>query len=139
MRADADGLLMTQPIWLTEYADPRKLKEKQVEAMCINLYRSVGVWVVKFSQPHKASQTRGIPDLLCYYRRTVLGCVETGEVVKWHHEVKRYGAKPTAAQLEFHGHLAQYHEDVIVGGLNTAIDWLNHMNIAHFEPREGHW
>ena len=118
-----------QPIWLTEYADPRKLKEKQVEAMCINLYRSVGVWVVKLSQPHKASQTLGIPDLLCYHARNA----------KWWMEVKRYGAKLTPAQIAFHALLADYDEPVIVGGLNSAIEWLRMMDIAHFEPREGHW
>ncbi len=116
-------------IWLKEYADPRKLKEKQVERMCINLYRSVGVWVVKFSQPHKASQTRGIPDLLCY---------GVGPLQKFWHEVKRYGAQPTAHQLVFHQQVEQ-HEPVVVGGLNAAIDMLDRLDIAHFEPREGHW
>ncbi len=119
-----------QPIWLTEYADPRKLKEKQVEAMCINLYRSVGVWVVKFSQPHKASQTLGIPDLLCYGR---------SPLQKFWHEVKRYGAQPTAHQRDFHSRLAEHGEPVVVGGLNSAIDALDRLDIAHFEPREGHW
>ena len=130
------------PLWLTEYADPRKLKEKQIEAMCINLYRSLGVWVVKFSQPHKASQTRGVPDLLCYYRRrpyVECSIENNGEVVKFWHEVKRYGAKVTPAQEAFHGKLTHYGEDIVVGGLNSAIDWLRYMQIARFEPREGHW
>lgn len=123
-----------KPVWLTDYADPQKLLEKQIEARCIKLYNSVGVWVVKFSQPHKASQTLGIPDLLCYYRR-----VDFGEVVKWYHEVKAYDKKPTKDQRAFHDTVRYYQETVIVGGLNTAIDHLCHMNIAEFEPQEGHW
>ncbi len=117
---------------LAAVANPEKLKEKQVEAMCIQLYRTVGCRVVKFSQPHKATQTLGIPDLLVYYK-------DSRGVRKWWHECKRRHAKPTPHQLQFHAFLREMEEIVYVGGVNKAITALAEQGVAEMESLPEHW
>jgi len=135
-----------KPYYLTDFTDPKRLKEKAIEAMCISIYRQFNVYVVKFSQPHRASQTLGIPDLLCYWQKVP---EETDTLrdkpygiawtQKWWHEVKRFNHKPTPHQLIFHKMVEHYSEMVIVGGLNTAIAQLRDLGIAELGEVEGHW
>lgn len=72
-----DGLQFGDQIPLLKIAPP---SEKDEERMIIDLYEQVGCVVIKFSQPHKATQTRGIADLLIL-------CPKLN--TSWWHEVKR--------------------------------------------------
>lgn len=117
---------------LWDFANIGALSEKKVEAMCISLYRSAGVWVVKFSQPHKSSQTLGVPDLLCYWKRD-------GRVERWWHEVKAKKGTSSKHQLAFHAQAREHGDDVVIGGLNTAIRALHDHRVARFTEMAGHW
>lgn len=127
-----------KPMHLWEFANLGALSEKKVEAMCVSLYRSAGVWVVKFSQPHKSSQTLGIPDLLCYWR-TPVDWVSDTRVERWWHEVKAKKGKLSEHQQAFHMKLQDHGEHVVVGGLNMAIGALQSHRVARFAEMEGHW
>ncbi len=124
-----------KPIYLWELGDPHRLNEKKVEAMVMSLYRQFGVWVVKTSQPQKpAGMTIGIPDLRCYFRRN-----DPDSIISWWHEVKSYRKKPTPGQEEFHAMVRSFNEEVIVGGVNTAIDWMDCCGIVTMPAMVGHW
>jgi len=87
------------------------LTEKQVERLCINLYRQSGCDLIEFSQPHKATgQTQGIADLRVYRRAE-----------SWWHEVKRPGGTQSDHQIWFQAMVESHGEEYIIGGLNTAI------------------
>lgn len=85
--------------------------EKQIERACIKLYESVGCKVLKFSQPFKAAQTRGIPDLKIYNER---------RQVTWWHEVKRPKGKMSEHQLKIQALVQQCGEHHYVGGIEAA-------------------
>lgn len=122
-----------KPMHLWEFANVGELTEKKIERMCISIYRSVGVWVVEFSQPHTAKgQTPGIPDLLCYFQRD-------SRVERWWHEVKAKKGKLSAHQERFHLKLQEYGNHVVVGGLNTAIRALHTHGVARFNKMPEHW
>lgn len=124
-----------KPLYLWDFVDPKRLKEKKIEAMTVSLYKQFDVWVIKTSQPQKPrGMTVGIPDLRCYYRYP-----ETGATISWWHEVKRWNEKPTDGQREFHALARSYDEEVIVGGVNTAIEWLAVHKIVELAPLAGHW
>jgi hypothetical protein len=143
------------PLWLREVNDPRKSTEKPIYEMVVSLYRNVGLTVIRHSQPHKASQTKGIWDIECYYRKQVApGPVVPGaghihsdregqlwHVVHWGHEVKRYSARnhASASQVQFHRQLAVYGVLSIVGGVNTAIIFLERYGIAKLDLLPNHW
>ena len=85
--------------------------EKSIERMCINLYEKVGCIILKFSQPFKAAQTRGIPDLKVYnvrHSRT------------WWHEVKRPKGKMSDHQLKVREIVTSCGEAHYVGGMEAA-------------------
>lgn len=124
-----------KPIYLWEYGDPHRLSEKKVEAQIISLYRQFGVWVVKTSQPQKPQgMTIGIPDLRCYFRRN-----DPASILTWWHEVKGYRKQPSKGQREFHETVRSFNEEVIVGGVNTAIEWLDVSGIVTIPALVGHW
>ncbi|KKK87257.1 hypothetical protein LCGC14_2755100, partial [marine sediment metagenome] len=93
---------------------------------------------VKFSQPFKAAQTRGIPDLLCYHAKG-----------RWWHEVKtqsglkdfrRMRLKRVLGQRAFHVKAEEYGDTVIVGGLNTGVQYMRDNGIVNLtRDFEGHW
>ena len=93
--------------------------EKDEERMCIDLYEQVGCVVIKFSQPHKATQTRGIADLLIL-------CPKLN--TSWWHEVKRRsGPEYKKVKSEQSPHQAGFQYEVervgmryIIGPLSTA-------------------
>ena len=93
--------------------------EKQVERKCIRLYQAVGCDVVKFSQPHKATgQTRGIADLLVYYK------ANSGKEYMWWQEVKREGGKQSDWQKKFQAMVESHGGTYRCGGLDVAEDQL---------------
>jgi len=93
--------------------------EKEEERMCIDLYEQVGLVVIKFSQPHKATQTLGIADLLV---------LDEKRFESWWHEVKRrqgpeykkvsYGQ--TKHQRSFQRKVEAADHRYIIGPLSTA-------------------
>lgn len=147
------------PLWLRELNDPRKALEKPIYEMVVSLYRNLGLTVIRHSQPHKASQTKGIWDVECYYRNKVapatggrpvvpgvghIHCDREGQlwhVIHWGHEVKRYTTRNTAsaAQVQYHRKMALYGVLSIVGGVNTAIEFLGRHDIAKLDLLPDHW
>ena len=98
--------------------------EKAEERLIINLYEEVGLTVITFSQPHKATgQTKGIADLLILDER---------RKTSWWHEVKRrqgpeykkvsYGQ--TAHQKAFELAVVAAGHTYILGPLSTAVIYL---------------
>jgi dsRNA-specific ribonuclease len=97
--------------------------EKEEERMIINLYEQVGLIVVKFSQPHKATQTLGIADLQI---------LDPKREAFWWHEVKRrqgpeykkVKSEQTADQRAFQLDVESTGQRYILGPLSTARDEL---------------
>lgn len=126
-----------KPLYLWDLGDPHRLSEKKIEAMVMSLYRQVGIDVVKTSQPQKpAGMTIGIPDLRCYFRRN-----DPDSIITWWHEVKSWKSRkrPTPGQIKFHEMVRSYNEEVIVGGVNTAIEWIDIHGIVTMPALVGHW
>jgi len=102
--------------------------EKNEERDCIDLYETCGCVVVKISQPHKATMTRGIADLLilCPKLQTF-----------WWHEVKRrqgdryYKVKSVQSphQKLFQHHVEAVGMTYIIGPLSTARQKLEELGI----------
>lgn len=103
------------------------MTEKMVERQCIKLYQTLHCDVVKFSQPHKATgQTRGIADLLVYYKEH-----------HWWHEVKRTGGKQSPHQKYFQEVVESHGETYIIGGLDAATKQLRSVGFAIGHPLRG--
>lgn len=90
--------------------------EKAIERSCIKLYEQFGCKILKFSQPFKAAQTQGIPDLKVYFPRLRK---------TWWHEVKRPKGKMSQYQELVREIVTSCDEHHYVGGINTAIEALN--------------
>ena len=97
--------------------------EKEEERMCIDLYEQVGLIVIKFSQPQRAIQTRGIADTLI---------LDPKREASWWHEIKRRQGpeykKVKSVQSEHQKVFQAWVESVgmryIIGPLSTARDEL---------------
>ena len=97
------------------------MTEKQIERRCINFYKMLGCEVVKFSQPHRASQTRGIADLRVYHAKGT-----------WWHEIKTPTGKQSEWQRKFQEMVERYGETYIMGGIEAAVAQVNFLRIARF-------
>lgn len=146
-------------LWLRDYNDVRKALEKPIYEMVVSLYRDMGLTVIRHAQPHKASQTKGIWDVECYFRKAIapgrgnrpvvpgVGSIHADRegqlwhVIHWGHEVKRYTARnhASASQVQFHRKMSVYGVLSIVGGVNTAIEFMARHNIAKLDLLPNHW
>lgn len=85
------------------------LTEKQEEFFCDRAARMMGFTVVKFSQPRRTMQTRGIPDRLYLH---------TGRGVAVWAEIKSEKGKLSAHQQQLHAAMRAAGQDVVVGTAN---------------------
>lgn len=102
--------------------------EKQEERQIIDLCGMVGLGIIKFSQPHKASQTRGVADLLvlCPKQGTYFWC----EVKRRQgDEYKKTGHGQTLHQKTFQVAVEEVGMTYILGSLSTVQEHLRTLGI----------
>ena len=117
---------------------PHLLTEKEVQYLIIHTYEKLGIKLLKFSQPFRAAQTKGIPDLRCHHAKGT-----------WWHEVKtqkgladfhKQRADHVRTQRAIHIMLEKHGDVVIVGGLNTGVQYMRDNGIVNLtRDFEGHW
>lgn len=98
----------------TKRTDPL---EKRIQWSLIKALRTMGFFVTSFSQPHRASMTPGVPDLVAMHRGWPVSSgapfrVKDGLLV-WI-ECKRPGGKCSTAQLAWHSNARACGANVIV-------------------------
>ncbi len=93
---------------------PRDPTEKEVEHAGDKMMTLLGFEVIRFSQPRKTMQTRGIPDRRYYHRELRL-------TVWW--EAKAPKGKQSPDQKKFQELVERCGEEYVLGTTDPLADW----------------
>lgn len=111
--------------------------ERDVQRAVVTFYRATGCTVYSTAQGYRHDRggtrcTPGIPDLIVFYappHHLTGGFLAS----MWYHEVKRPGAKQNAAQTHFARVARGCGIDVVVGGVQAAVDRMRKLKFPVFQ------